>query len=171
MKSTFCEKTPDWYIGMIHDIAFWALSKAYVSKSRNITKHRRNMVYSAFESWSFIFLNFEKTFVIRTHPEELHVVKCAPNVRIATHFYPLLPSLPTTDYHHLLILPPPLLPSSIPPPQVLENWWWWCVSLPPLLHWNHHYTTPRHYHTLFKNVLHWKLIIMMMAPPPPPHNW
>ena len=46
------------------------------------------MVYSAFESWSFIFLNFEKTFFIRTHPEELRVVKCAPNTRISTHFYP-----------------------------------------------------------------------------------
>ena len=88
MKSTFCEKTPVWYIGIIHDIAFWALSKAYVSKCRNITRYRRNMVYSAFESWSFIFLNFEKTFVIRTHPEELRVVKCAHNTRISTHFYP-----------------------------------------------------------------------------------
>ena len=45
------------------------------------------MVDGAFESWSFIFLNFEKTFVIRTHPEELRVVKCAPNTRISTHFY------------------------------------------------------------------------------------
>ena len=44
MKSTFCEKTPDWYIGIIHDMVFCALSKAYVSKSRNITRHHRNMV-------------------------------------------------------------------------------------------------------------------------------
>ena len=34
------------------------------------------------------FLNFEKKFVIRTHPEELRVVKRAPKTRISTNFYP-----------------------------------------------------------------------------------
>ena len=34
----------------------------------------------------FSFLSSEKILVIRTHPEELHVVKCATNTQISTHF-------------------------------------------------------------------------------------
>ena len=37
------------------------------------------MVYSAFESEWFIFFHFEKILVVRTHLEELHVIKCDPN--------------------------------------------------------------------------------------------
>ena len=86
MKSKFGVKKPDLCIGIIHDTAFWPLSKAYVSKCRIITRRRWNMIHSAFESLWFIFLSSEKILVIRTHPQELHVVKSAPNAHISTHF-------------------------------------------------------------------------------------
>ena len=44
------EKTPVWYTGIMYGMAFSSLSKAYVSKFRNITRHRRNMVDDAYSS-------------------------------------------------------------------------------------------------------------------------
>ena len=48
MKPTFCAKMPDWHIIIMHNIAFGALSKAYVSKCKNIIRHRRSMVRGVF---------------------------------------------------------------------------------------------------------------------------
>ena len=56
------------------------------------------MVDSALESWWFIFLSSEKILVIRTHPEELHVVKWARNTQISTDFCP--PLVPYITYLH-----------------------------------------------------------------------
>ena len=44
------------------------------------------MVDSAFEGWCSILSNPKKIFVIRTHPEELHVLKCVSNTHISTNF-------------------------------------------------------------------------------------
>ena len=63
---------------------FWGFANAYVSKCRN--RRRRNMVDSAFKSWWSIFSDPQKILVIRTHPEELHVLKCIGNTRISTIF-------------------------------------------------------------------------------------
>ena len=60
----------------------------HVSKCRKISRRRMSMVDSAYESWWFIFLSSEKILVIRTHTQELHVVKCAPNTQISAHFGP-----------------------------------------------------------------------------------
>ena len=65
---------------------FWGFANAYVSKCRNITRCRRNMVDSAFESWWSILSDPKKIFVIRTHPEELHVLKCITSTHISTNF-------------------------------------------------------------------------------------
>ena len=46
------------------------------------------MFGGAFEILLLMFLNFEKIFVIGTHPEELHVIEWAPNTQIFTHFCP-----------------------------------------------------------------------------------
>ena len=66
--------------------AFWGFAKAYISKCRNITRCRRNMADGAFESFWSILFDPKKIFVIRTHPEELHVLKCLSNTRISTIF-------------------------------------------------------------------------------------
>ena len=88
IKPPFRVKKPVWCIGITHGTAFETLSKAYVSRCRSTTKRPRNMVDSAFESWWFIFLSSTKISVIRTHPRELHVVKCAFNTQTSTHFCP-----------------------------------------------------------------------------------
>ena len=44
------------------------------------------MVDSAFESWWSILSDPKKIFVIRTHPEELHVLKCITSTHISTNF-------------------------------------------------------------------------------------
>ena len=67
-------------------VFFWGFASAYVSKCRKITRCRRNMVDSAFESWWSILSDPKKIFVIRTHPEELHVLKCVSNTHISTNF-------------------------------------------------------------------------------------
>ena len=66
--------------------AFWGFASAYVSKCRKITRCRRNMVDSAFESWCSILSDPKKIFVIRTHPEELHALKCISSTDISTNF-------------------------------------------------------------------------------------
>ena len=66
--------------------AFWGFARAYVSKCRNMTRCRRNMVDSAFENWWSILSNPKKTSVIRTHPEELHVIKCVSSTHICISF-------------------------------------------------------------------------------------
>ena len=82
-------KKRHWDMWVIHNTtAFLALSKAYVSKCRNMTRRHRSMVDSALESWWIILLSSEKILVIRTHPEELHVVKCALHTHISTHYSP-----------------------------------------------------------------------------------
>ena len=81
-------KKLSWYMWKLHNPVFWGFSNTYVSKCRKITRRRRNMLDGAFESWWFMFLNSEKILVIRTHPQELHVVKCSPNTQILTHFGP-----------------------------------------------------------------------------------
>ena len=48
--------------------------KKKILKCRNITRCHRNMVDSAFESWRSILSDPKKILVIRTHPEELHVL-------------------------------------------------------------------------------------------------
>ena len=68
--------------------SFWGFLNTCVSECRKISRRRRNIVDSAFESWWFIFLSSEKILVIRTHTQELHVVKCAPNTQISAHFGP-----------------------------------------------------------------------------------
>ena len=45
-------------IVIIRNIAFGALSKVYVSKSRNITSYCRSMVGGVFENWWFMFFEF-----------------------------------------------------------------------------------------------------------------
>ena len=64
----------------------WGFASAYVSKCRNITRCRRNMVDSAFKSWWSILSDPNKIFVIRTHPEELHVLKYISSLHICTDF-------------------------------------------------------------------------------------
>ena len=66
--------------------AFWGFASAYVSKCRNITRCHRNMVDSAFKSWWSILSDPNKIFVIRTHPEELHVLKYIISLHICTDF-------------------------------------------------------------------------------------
>ena len=66
--------------------AFWGFTTTYVSKCRNIPRCRRNMVDSAFESWCSILSDPKKIFVIRTHPEELHVLKYISSTDISTNF-------------------------------------------------------------------------------------
>ena len=65
---------------------FCGLWSTYVSKCKNITRRRRNMVDSAFESWWSIFSIPKKILVIRTHPEELRVIKCITITHISTNF-------------------------------------------------------------------------------------
>ena len=74
--------TPDF----LQTNAFWGFASAYVSKCRNITRCHRNMVDSALKSWWSILSDPNKIFVIRTHPEELHVLKCIRSSRISTIF-------------------------------------------------------------------------------------
>ena len=76
------------YMGKLHPTSFWGFWNTYVSKCRKVSRRRSSMVDSALESGWFIFLNSEKILAIRTHPQELHVVKCAPNTHISTHFSP-----------------------------------------------------------------------------------
>ena len=66
--------------------AFWGFTCAYVSKCRNITRYHRNMVDSALKSWWSIFSDPNKIFIIRTHPEELHVLKYISSLHICTDF-------------------------------------------------------------------------------------
>ena len=66
--------------------AFWGFASVYVSKCRNITRCHRNMVDSAFKSWWSILSDPNKIFVIRTHPEELHVLKYISSLHICTDF-------------------------------------------------------------------------------------
>ena len=66
--------------------AFWGFESAYVSKCRNITRCRRNMLDNAFESWWSILSDPKKIFFIRTHPEELRVLKCITSTHISTNF-------------------------------------------------------------------------------------
>ena len=68
-----------------HNPAFWGFASAYVSKCRKITRCRRNMVDSAFESWCSILSDPKKIFFIRTHPEELHALKCISSTDILTN--------------------------------------------------------------------------------------
>ena len=68
------------------DTGFWGFSSTYVSKCRSITRRRRDMVDSAFESWGSIFLNLKKILIVRTHPEELRVIKCISSTHISTNF-------------------------------------------------------------------------------------
>ena len=68
------------------DASFWGFSSTYVSKCRSITRRRRDMVDSAFESWGSIFLNLKKILIVRTHPEELRVIKCISSTDISTNF-------------------------------------------------------------------------------------
>ena len=74
------------HTGYRQDARYWGFSTTYVSKCKNITRRLRNMVDSAFESWWSIFLNPKKILVIRTHPEELHVLKCITSTHISTDF-------------------------------------------------------------------------------------
>ena len=53
---------------------------------RLVSESHRNMVDSAFESWWSILSDPKKVFVIRTHPEELHVLKCITDTHISTNF-------------------------------------------------------------------------------------
>ena len=73
--NSLCQEARLLYRNHIHDIGFWRLWKVYSSKCRNINRRLGNMADSALENWWFIFLSSEKILVIRTHPEELHVVK------------------------------------------------------------------------------------------------
>ena len=66
--------------------AFWGFASVYVSKCRNITRCHRNMVDSALKSWWSILSDPNKIFVIRTHPEELHVLKYISSLHICTDF-------------------------------------------------------------------------------------
>ena len=75
-----------WHPDFPENPSFWAFASAYVSKCRNITRCHRNMVDSAFESWWSILSDPKKIFVIRTHPEELHVLKCISSTHISTNF-------------------------------------------------------------------------------------
>ena len=49
-----------WYMWKSVDVAFWGFWNTYVSKRRKISRRRRNIVDSVFESWWFIFLKFKK---------------------------------------------------------------------------------------------------------------
>ena len=64
---------------------FLRIFNAYVSKYRKINRCRRDMVDSAFESWGSILFDPKKIFIIRTHPEELHVLKWSSNTHIFTN--------------------------------------------------------------------------------------
>ena len=66
--------------------AFWGFASVYVSKCRNITRCHRNMVDSAFKSWWSILSEPNKIFVIRTHSEELHALKCISSTDLSTNF-------------------------------------------------------------------------------------
>jgi len=68
-------KKSSWGPDLGHNTGFWGISNAYVAECRKISRRRRNMVESAFESWWFIFLRPKKILVIRTHPEELRVLE------------------------------------------------------------------------------------------------
>ena len=72
--------------GKLQDTVFWGFSNTSISKCKRITRRRRNMVDSAFESWWSIFLNTKKILVIRTHPEELRVIKCISSTHISSNF-------------------------------------------------------------------------------------
>ena len=74
--------TPDF----LQTNAFWGFASVYVSKCRNITRCHRNMVDSALKSWWSIFSDPNKIFIIRTHPEELHVLKYISSLHICTDF-------------------------------------------------------------------------------------
>ena len=65
---------------------FWGFENAYVSKCKNITRCHRNMVDSAFGSWWSTLLDPKKILIIRTHPEELHVLQCISSTHISTNF-------------------------------------------------------------------------------------
>ena len=67
-------------------LPFWLFSNAYVSKCRKISRRRRKMVDSAFESWWSIFSIPKELLVIRTHPEELRVIKCISSSHISSDF-------------------------------------------------------------------------------------
>ena len=79
-------KKLNWYTQYWQDASFWGFSSTYLSKRKNITRRLRNMVDSAFESWWSIFSNHIKILAIRTHPEELRVIKCASSTHICTNF-------------------------------------------------------------------------------------
>ena len=66
-------------------LIFWALSKPYKSKCRDTNRRHRIMVDSALESWWFICLSSEKIFTVRTHPQEVCVVKWILNNQISMH--------------------------------------------------------------------------------------
>ena len=74
--------TPD----LLDNTFFRGFENAYVSKCRNITRCRRNMVDSAFESWWSILFDPKKILVIRTHPEELRVIKSISSTHISSNF-------------------------------------------------------------------------------------
>ena len=61
-------------------------ASAYISNCRKITRCHRKMVDSAFKSWWSILSDPNKIFVIRTHPEELHVLKYISSRHICTDF-------------------------------------------------------------------------------------
>ena len=83
---TWWGRKSSWDLEMLLNDGFWGFESTYVSKCRNITRCRRNMVDSAFKSWWSILSDPNKIFVIRTHPEELHVLKYISSLHICTDF-------------------------------------------------------------------------------------
>ena len=79
-------KNSSWAPDLPDKYAFWGFASVYVSKCRNITRCHRNMVDSALKSWWSILSDPNKIFVIRTHPEELHVLKYISSLHICTDF-------------------------------------------------------------------------------------
>ena len=79
-------KKSSWGLDLPGKAFLWGFLSAYVSKCRNITRCHRNMVDSAFKSWWSILSDPNKIFVIRTHPEELHVLKYISSLHICTDF-------------------------------------------------------------------------------------
>ena len=78
-------KKSSWGPDFRQNSLFWGFTSAYVSKCKKITRCRRHMVDSAFESWWSILSDLKKIFVIRTHPEELHALKCISIAHISTN--------------------------------------------------------------------------------------
>ena len=76
-----CQEVRLVYMNHIYDTGLWTLSKAYISKCRNIN--------DVLERWLIERLRSEKSdfWVSKKHwPQELHVVEFDPNTQICTNF-------------------------------------------------------------------------------------